>query len=176
MPPDLTRIPLPTAGQARRKKPTPSAPTGKKNLFQPGNDGHGGGRKKGGVSAVQLERLVRMDSAAAEVLRQMSAAELNEMPAVAVLETAMRIYLRIGDIDKAAKLAAELAPYTAPRLAATAHVTEDGLRALGKRDLERLIAFAGSIPDAIEGYAEEGTGSAEPGEQAGGLPAVSETA
>lgn len=153
MPPDLTKIPLPTAGQARRGKPTASAPTGKKLFTSETAGKQGGGRKKGSVSGVQLERMLRMDGAAAELLRQMTPAELNEMPAVQVLETAMRIYLRIGDIDKAAKLAAELAPYTAPRLAATAFVSEDGLRALGNRDIDRLIAIAreqaaGEIPDA----------------------------
>lgn len=150
MPPDLTRIPLPTAGQARRGKPTKSAPTGKKNLFTSENTrDQGGGRKKGSVSGVQLERMLRMDGAASEFLRQMSAEELNEMSAVSVLETAMRIYLRIGDIDKAAKLAAELAPYTAPRLAATALVTEDKLRALGNRDIDRLIAIARAEIDGV---------------------------
>lgn len=156
MPPDLSRIPLPTAGQAKRGRPTKSAPTGKKNLFTAENAGkQGGGRKKGSVSGVQLERMLRMDGAAAELLRQLTPEELNEMPAVQVLETAMRIYLRIGDIDKAAKLAAELAPYTAPRLAATAFVSEDGLRALGNRDIDALIAHAktlagqaAEIPDA----------------------------
>ena len=165
MPPDLTKIPLPTAGQARRGKPTKTAPTGMKNLFQPGNDGHGGGRKKGSVTGVQFERMLRMDGAAAEVLRQMSAEELNEMPAIQVLETAMRIYLRIGDIDKAAKLAAELAPYTAPRLAATAFVSEDGLRALGSRDIDRLIAIARAEIDGVvvdAGGGEEPAGAGEP--------------
>jgi hypothetical protein len=166
MPPDLTKIPLPTAGQARRGKPTAGAPTGKRNLFTSENAGkQGGGRKKGSVSGVQLERMIRMDGAAAELLRQMTAEERNAMTSVDVLRFAMKAYVAIGDVDKAAKAAAELAPYEAPRLAAQAFVSEDGLRALGKQDIQRLLAFTRSIAGAVDDDVGEGAGSAGSGEQ-----------
>lgn len=150
--PDLSKIPLPTAGQARRGRPTKTKPTGKKLFTVENAAQQGGGRKKGSVGGVQLERMLRMDGAAAELLRQMTPAELNRMAPVEVLEMSMRIYLRIGDIDKASKLAEALAPYTAPKLQATAFVTEDGLRALSKQDLQRLISVARTVDgDASDG-------------------------
>ena len=123
MPPDISKIPLPTAG--RHRKPP-----------------KGGGRKKGTVHLSTLKRMERMDGAAAALLRQMSPEEKNSMTSVDVLRFAMKAYVAVGDVDRAAKMAAELAPYEAPKLQATAFVTEDGLRALGKGALEKLISLA----------------------------------
>lgn len=135
MPPDISRIPLPTAGRARKKKPV----------------AQGGGRKKGSVNVATMARMARMDGAAAELLKQMSPDERNAMTSVDVLRFAMKAYVAIGDVDRAAKMAAELAPYESPKLQATAYVTEDGLRALGKQQLERLIGLAEKAALTVDG-------------------------
>lgn len=129
--------------------------------FQPGNKG--GGRKKGSTSKVQMQRQEKLDRTAKSLLRSFTEAEIDEMSPKDMLLLCMRTYFKIGDVDRAAKVAADVAPYVDPKLAATALVSEDGLRALKTTDIRKLLAYTrgeqdGTIVDVGDGTEAEGTG------------------